>query len=111
MKIKIVVDKKREKQVRDFIKKQPSEFHKAVKIGLLRIGLAVRNSAGRKAPFLTSTLRRSLTHKTDKNAIYDYKEKGKGQMITIGSNLVYARIQEFGGRTGRGGKIIRTNLD
>ena len=24
--------------------------------------------------------------------------------MEIGSNLVYARIQEFGGRTGRGGK-------
>lgn len=103
MKVSIKIKKADLKRHRNFIKNQPKAFRQAIKIGLLRIGLEARGAAASKAPYKTGTLRRSLTSKNS-NAIYKYSEKGGRQQMEIGSNLVYARIQEFGGRTGRGGK-------
>lgn len=104
MKIKIKLDGVSKKRVKNFTRKHPKAFSKAVKIGLLRIGLEIRNRAGTKAPYLSGNLRRSLTNETDSEAIYDHSSTGKRQSVAVGTNLVYARIQEFGGKTGRGGK-------
>lgn len=104
MKVKIKLDGISKKKVDKFVKSQPKAFSKAVKTGLLRIGLEVRNRAGTKAPYKTGTLRRSLTQKTHSDAIYEHSSNGKTQSVAVGSNLAYARIQELGGRTGRGGK-------
>ena len=102
MKVKISIDGISKKRIDNFIETQPRAFSKAVKTGLLRVGLDIRNAAGTKAPFKTGTLRRSLTQKTNSAAIYDYAKNGGVQQVAVGSNLVYARIQEFGGRAGRG---------
>lgn len=104
MKVKIKLDGLSKRKVNSFISGHPKAFSKAVKTGLLRIGLQIRNQAGTKAPYKTGTLRRSLTQKTHADAIFEHKKKGKEQSVEVGSNLAYARIQEFGGRTGRGGK-------
>ena len=104
MKIKIKIDGVSQRKVERFVAEQPKAFSKAVKVGLLRMGLEVRNQAGENAPYLSGNLRRSLTSKSAKGAIYEYSRKGLEQSVAVGSNLVYARIQEFGGRTGRGGK-------
>lgn len=93
-----------QKKLDAFIKSQPKAFTKAVKTGLLRIGLDVRSNAGSKAPYLSGTLRRSLTSKNHSDAIYEHSSNGRTQSVAVGSNLAYARIQDKGGRTGRGGK-------
>jgi hypothetical protein len=55
--------------------------------------LDVLTSAVQNAPYKTGTLRRSLSHKVD---------TGQGEVSGyVGSNLVYSRIQEMGGQTGR----------
>ena len=52
-------------------------------------------------PVKTGTLKRSITHSTNVQS----NAKGDVQNIgAIGSNVEYARIQEFGGDTGRGHK-------
>lgn len=104
MKVKIKPDGVSKKRIEDFVRQQPRAFSKAVKTGLLRVGLEIRNRAGTKAPYLTGTLRRSLTQNTNQDAIYKHSSTGKSQKVDVGSNLAYARIQEYGGRTGRGGK-------
>jgi hypothetical protein len=59
--------------------------------------LDVLTGAVQNAPYQTGTLRRSLTHKV---------EVGQGEAVGyVGSNLVYSRIQELGGRAGRGGSV------
>lgn len=50
------------------------------------------------APYKTGTLRRSITNKVV--SVTD------GVVGYVGSNLVYARIQEYGGETGRNKRTI-----
>lgn len=59
--------------------------------------LDVLTGAVQNAPYQTGTLRRSLSHKVD---------TGQGEVSGyVGSNLVYSRIQELGGRAGRGQSV------
>ena len=50
-------------------------------------------------PYRTGNLKRSITSNVDVR-----KSGDKIQIGTVGSNLVYARIQEYGGSTGRNHK-------
>lgn len=65
----------------------------AAQLSLQQSALEVQNKAKRLAPFLTGNLRRSITHEV------------KPLSAKIGTDVVYARIQEFGGRAGRNRKV------
>lgn len=65
----------------------------AIHTGLTRIGLEMHDDAGTNAPFDTGNLRRSITAKVTK------------RQVKVGSNLVYARIHDKGGVTGRGYRV------
>ncbi len=58
--------------------------------------LDVHSDAVKLAPYKSGTLRRSLNSLVSQN--------GKQLEGAVGSNLVYARIQELGGDTGRNHK-------
>ena len=73
---------------------------------LIAGGLLIQNAAKQKAPWRTGTLRRSIhiggaTHLAPDFAggeeYDDIGETGDGWSIKVGTNLVYARIQEYGG--------------
>jgi len=77
------------------MKKFPEKISRGIKIGLFSAGQEMRNRAITLAPFKSGDLRRSIG--TDP-ATYSQIEN----QIKIGSNKVYARIQDLGG-------IIRGN--
>lgn len=54
-------------------------------------------------PYRTGTLKRSITHKTE---VVNKQSGGVTSIGMIGSNLEYAAIQEFGGRTGRNKSVF-----
>lgn len=63
----------------------PDKISGAIKTSLRRCGDQLRNDAAQNAPYKTGNLRRSITlEATDRMAI-------------VGTNLVYARIQDEGG--------------
>lgn len=57
---------------------------------LQRTGLEAMNGAKEAAPYITGNLRRSITMEPQKVGKSDLK-------VEVGSNLVYARIQDMGG--------------
>ena len=61
-------------------------------ISLFRIGQEVRSDAGVRAPVKTGTLRRSLTNRASKGAVF----REKKNRVEVGSNLSYAMAQEYG---------------
>jgi HK97 gp10 family phage protein len=89
---RIFLDRMASKKAFDFMQKFPEKMQQANSIALFRIGTQVRSDAGKKAPFKTGTLRRSLTMPNDRNAIF----KERKNEVEVGTNLVYARAQEFG---------------
>ena len=52
--------------------------------------LLVENAAKDKAPYKTGTLKRSITHET-------IEKSEKACHVSVGTNLEYARLQEYGG--------------
>jgi len=70
----------------------PKKMEEVNEVSLFRIGQDVRSEAGTIAPYKTGNLRRSLTSIADKNAIFEQRKN----IIEVGSNLKYARAQEFG---------------
>lgn len=70
------------------------KLENGVKAGLLLAGQLVAQRAQLIAPIDTGRLKRSLTTGTP------FKHEAAWR-IDIGSNVVYARIQELGGRAGR----------
>jgi HK97 gp10 family phage protein len=67
---------------------------RVIKPALRASALVVQNAGKRNAPYLTGNLRRSITHKV------------KGNFAKIGTDVVYAAIQEFGGKAGRGKRSV-----
>lgn len=76
-----------------FTKSANAQLQVAITAGVLD----VLTGAVQNAPYQTGTLRRSLTHKVEVS--------NKEAIGYVGSNLVYSRIQELGGRAGRGGSV------
>lgn len=62
----------------------------AIDKAIQRAGRDLKSNAQRKAPFKRSHLRRSIT------------ARHRFLQSVVGSNLVYARIQDLGGMAGRG---------
>lgn len=89
---RISLDRLASKDALELMEKFPELMQKANRIALFRIGQDVRSDAGTLAPYKTGTLRRSLTNHNDNNAIFEQKRN----FVEVGSNLVYARTQEFG---------------
>jgi len=78
------------KQLNDLKKiADPKRFEQAIDIALFNIGEGISSDAKNDAPYKTGTLRRSIN-----------SQLGKGY-VEVGTDVVYAAIHEFGGRTGR----------
>lgn len=72
----------------------PDKLKRALMLSVDQGALEIMNKSKELAPYKTGTLRRSIT----KSIL-----PGSGGLSQrIGSNLVYAAIQEFGGLAGRG---------
>jgi len=67
------------------LKEFPERTKKAIAISLKQSALIVQNAAKINSPYLTGNLRRSITNEVKEN----YAE--------IGTDVIYARIQELGG--------------
>jgi len=67
------------------IKEFPDRAKKAIELSLIQAADLVRNEAKQNAPYLTGNLRRSIASKIS------------GQIAVIGTDVIYARIQELGG--------------
>jgi len=77
---------KADNRLKKALKKAPLTMQKYVSLGIREAGNVVRNSATRLAPYKTGNLRGSITVKDNKDL-----------SVSVGTNVVYARIQEFGG--------------
>ena len=75
-----------QKKVGTMLALAPEKTKSALRKSLQQSSLFVQNDAKKLAPHDTGQLRRSITHKVHG---YDYAE--------VGTNLVYAAIQEYGG--------------
>lgn len=64
----------------------------AIDQGLIRVAMLAAQDATRTAPVLTGRLKRSIAISKP------FSLPGRGRGIYVGTNVVYARIQEFGGR-------------
>lgn len=73
------------KEFAKLMKESTSRVRKGADIALFIIGNRIRNDAGTHAPYKTGNLRRSLT------------VQQAPLKVTIGTNLVYARIHDQGG--------------
>jgi len=72
-------------------------FRRGMEIAMENSLLRVQGQASTFAPFQTGNLKRSITHTSE--------TAGKTMTGHVGSNLVYARIQEQGGYAGRGHRV------
>lgn len=66
-------------------------------IGLDAVGRDAASTAASKAPYKTGTLRNSISNATDRAELIEY----------IGTNVPYAKWQEFGTRYIRGKHFLR----
>jgi HK97 gp10 family phage protein len=73
-----------DRQFKAFMQRLPGQFQKATKKSLKQASLLVQGAAKKLAPFKTGNLRRSIAHKLDVTS------------AKVGSDLDYARMQEFG---------------
>lgn len=80
--VKIEVD---DKALQEAFRKAPAKTKALLKDGLQQAALLVQNDSKRNAPYMTGNLRRSITNKIESLS------------AKIGTDLVYGRIQEFGG--------------
>ena len=69
----------------ELLRTMPDRVNEAIDVGLMNIGLFAQGRAAGFAPRLTGTLARSVT-----------VNKGT-KSVTVGTNLKYAKIHEFGG--------------
>ena len=81
------------------LKREGSELSKKLRASMVSSVMDVQTTAKKPGyvPYKTGSLRRSITSSVDIS--------GSGILGTIGSNLDYAAIHEFGGRTGRNGSV------
>lgn len=103
----IRLDKIASKKALDFFKNFPQKMKEANEIALFRIGTEVRTDGATKAPFKSGTLRRSLTSRSDKDAIFEEKKN----RVEVGTKLVYARAQEYGYKGIRAKKYMTQAMD
>ena len=87
--MKIIPPKKQFEDMLRGLNAAPQEIKKGLKIAMDSSLMEVHGKAVEKAPYRRGNLRRSLTWKSDTQ---DSRVVG-----AVGSNLVYARIHEFGG--------------
>jgi phage gpG-like protein len=86
--ITLTFDQKQLKMLK--AKLDPAKFSSAIQVAMARIGFEMQTDGVRDAPYDTGNLRRSIS-----------TELGKTD-VKVGSDLVYARIQDLGGSTKRG---------
>lgn len=92
----ISIDQKAIKQ----LGRLPDNGRKVIQMTLQRSALEVMNEGKKNAPYITGNLRRSITMDPQKVGIGD-------KQVKVGSNLVYARIQDEGGTiTPKRGKYL-----
>lgn len=98
--MKIVPPKKQLNDLLRGLNGAPQEIKKGLKIAMDSSLMEVHGKAVEKAPYKTGNLRRSITWKSQSQ---DTRVVG-----AVGSNLVYARIHEFGGIVkAKGGGFLR----
>jgi phage gpG-like protein len=85
--LSIKIDKQASKKLLEVLENAPQKVQDAVSTGLFRIGQEFRGEAQRLAPYKTGKLRQSIT-------VDPVRPKNK---VSVGTNLVYARIQDQGG--------------
>lgn len=73
------------------MKKFPIKFQKAKGISLFRIGLDMKSDASRFAPVKSGDLSRSID-------FFPRTPGAMGDFVRVGTNKVYARVQDYGGR-------------
>lgn len=78
------------KQMRKDFDALPMKLQKATQVALFRIGNEMRNKSIQLAPRKSGQLRRSIQMKP--SSVFSLKDR-----ISVGSNLKYARMQDFGG--------------
>jgi len=85
-----------ESQLADLQKRlDPDKYQKAIDIALFNIGQEMSRDAKQKAPYDTGTLRKSIESHVE-----------PGKWVEVGTDVVYAAIHEFGGRTGRNNSVL-----
>lgn len=84
--LKLELDKQVSAKLLKIMKDAPLKAKKAFTIGLRRIGDDLRNNASAAAPYKSGNLKRSITI-SDSSSTH----------VTVGTNLVYARIHDQGG--------------
>ena len=84
--MKLNINKQLSAKFLRIMKESPAKLSKVVGVGLRRCGDQLRNDAASKAPYLTGTLKRSIT-----------MEVVSDKLVVVGSNLEYARIHDEGG--------------
>lgn len=83
--MKIEINKVASAKALNLIRTSPQKMQRAIDISLARAGNEMRNKSIRLAPFKSGTLRRSIRMKQGED------------MVRVGTNLIYARIQDQGG--------------
>lgn len=71
------------------------QYEKAIDIALFNIGQEMARDSKQKAPYDTGTLRKSIESRVE-----------PGKWVEVGTDVVYAAIHEFGGRTGRNNSVL-----
>lgn len=84
--LKLELDKQVSAKLLKIMKDAPKESKKAFTIGMRRVGDELRNRASAAAPYKTGNLKRSITI-----------SEASSTHVTVGTNLVYARIHDLGG--------------
>lgn len=72
------------------MKKFPKEFKKGKDTALFRIGLQMKSDASRLAPVRSGDLGRSID-------FYPKTPGAMGNYVRVGTNKIYARVQDYGG--------------
>jgi hypothetical protein len=72
------------------MKKFPQRFEKAKGVALFRIGLDMKSDASRLAPVKSGDLSRSID-------FFPRTPGAMGDTVKVGTNKIYARIQDYGG--------------
>lgn len=81
-----------------------TQIQRAMVAGMLNMGQAVASKARRNAPYDTGALRNSIRTSVEGNgSVYVLAGGSVG-----GKTIRYARIQEYGGWTGRGHRTLIT---
>lgn len=88
------------KELDKAIARAPAQAKKLIQLSLDQSALQVQNRAKQLAPFMSGNLRRSITKKIHPG------------VAEVGTNLIYAAIQEFGGViVPRAKKMLRFKID